>query len=53
MNSKSHLFLSFAKSLIRIAGCAATLMSGDVKYVLVLLVAAEILGIAEEVFDKR
>jgi len=59
MNSKGHLILSLLKSFIRIVGCilsivfvgkhpvrsAVTLSSG--------LLGAEILGVLEELADKR
>ena len=46
---KTHLYISLAKSAIRIAAGAA-LITGHFVWAGVLLIAAEVLGIAEELF---
>lgn len=53
MNSKGHLFISIAKSVIRIASCCTAMATDSVKAIAVGFVAAEILGVAEELVDKR
>lgn len=53
MNSKGHLFVSIAKSVIRIASCCTALIVGSVKALAAGFAAAEILGVAEELVDKR
>ncbi len=45
--SKKHFYISLVKSVIRIGGCGF-LVAGNVVIAGVLLIAAEILGIAEE-----
>jgi len=56
----NHLKISFAKSILRILGCiiSCAFAAGQLYMIsLIILTAtfgvAEILGIAEEVFDKR
>ena len=46
---KLHLYISLVKSVIRIAAGAA-LITGHFVWAGVLLIAAEVLGIAEELF---
>lgn len=51
MNSKGHLYLSLIKSAIRILACIGAYVN-----IIVLPIGfgvAEILGIAEEIFDER
>lgn len=48
-NPKTHLYISIAKSVIRIAA-GVSLVVGNVWLCGCLLIAAEILGIAEEIF---
>lgn len=51
MNDKGHFLISVAKSAIRIISCIIALKSIIVLPIGFLI--AEILGILEEVFDKR
>lgn len=53
MNSKGHLFISLAKSAVRIIGGIVALASNSVIPVAVGVVVAEIGGILEELVDKR
>lgn len=53
MNSKGHLILSLLKSLLRCSGCIASLLSGDPLYMAFSFLGAEILGILEELVDRR
>ena len=53
MNSKGHLIISLAKSVIRIAGGVITLITGSVVPLAVSVTVAEIGGILEEIVDKR
>ena len=53
MNSKGHLFISLAKSIIRIGSCVITLCNHSVVPIAVGFLGAEVLGIAEELVDKR
>ena len=53
MNSKGHLFISIAKSVVRIGACGWALASGRVIPLAVGFLGAEVLGIAEELVDKR
>lgn len=53
MNSKGHLFISLAKSAIRVIGGVATLINGSVVPLAVGIILAEIGGVAEELVDKR
>lgn len=46
---KTHLYISLAKSVIRIAAGAA-LITGNFVWAGILLILAEALGIAEELF---
>lgn len=48
-DSKSHFWISIVKSGFRI-GAGITLYRGDYMSAAVLLILAEILGIAEEIF---
>ena len=53
MNSKGHLLISLAKSVIRVVGGIVTLTSGSVIPVAVGVIVAEIGGVLEELVDKR
>lgn len=53
MNSKGHLFISLAKSAIRIIGGVITLIIGNIIPLSIGVIVAEIGGIAEELVDKR
>lgn len=56
MNSKWHLISSILKSILRIAGCIYVILNptfNGVKVLAVLFALAEILGILEELGDKR
>lgn len=56
MNSKWHLISSILKSILRIAGCIYVFLnptSNGIKVLAVLFALAEILGILEELGDKR
>lgn len=52
MNDKGHFYISLAKSIIRIGGCAYGLIKGKVKPVALMFLLAEGLGIAEELADR-
>ena len=51
MNSTGHLLVSIAKSLLRI--CAWCICTGAVIPLAMGFLAAEVLGIVEELVDKR
>lgn len=53
MNSKWHLYISFIKSGIRIAAGVAALIAGSLAVLAVGIIAAEILGVLEEIGDER
>lgn len=53
MNSKGHLLISLAKSVIRVVGGIVTLTSGSVIPVAIGVIVAEIGGVLEELVDKR
>jgi hypothetical protein len=53
MNSKGHLYVSLAKSLLRIAGVIICLITKQVIGLAVMLGLAEVLGIVEELVDGR
>ena len=53
MNSKGHLFISVSKSIVRIGSCVWSLISGKVTPLAVGFLGAEVLGILEELVDKR
>jgi hypothetical protein len=48
-SAKTHFFISFVKSIIRLIGCGV-LYYGHIPLAALLIGSAEILGIAEEVF---
>lgn len=53
MNSKWHMYVSFVKSIIRIAGCVFSLIFNNWLVLAIGLGVAEVLGVLEEVGDKR
>lgn len=53
MNSLGHLTLSIMKSLLRIGACALCIHTGTVLPLAIGFLAAEVLGIVEELVDKR
>ena len=53
MNSKGHLLISLAKSVIRVIGGIVTLTTGSVIPVAIGIIVAEIGGVLEELVDKR
>lgn len=53
MNSTGHLLVSIAKSLLRIGVCAWCIYTGAIIPLAVGFLAAEVLGIVEELVDKR
>ena len=53
MNSIGHLLVSVAKSILRMGACVWCLSAGTVLPLAVGFLAAEILGIVEELVDKR
>lgn len=53
MNSKGHLFISLAKSVIRITGCIWCIATKRISPMAISFAVAESLGIAEELVDKR
>ena len=53
MNDKGHFYISLLKSALRILGCVHFLATFSMVPFVSLLLAAEVLGIAEEIFDRR
>ena len=53
MNDKGHLYISLAKSIIRIGGAAVGVYKKSVVCLGIAFITAELLGIAEELVDKR
>jgi len=53
MNSRWHLYISFAKSAIRLGGCVLSLVAGQWSVLAVALALAEVLGVIEELGDER
>lgn len=53
MNSAWHLYISVAKSIIRIVSCIVSLVDGRFEWFAIGFVLAELLGILEEIGDKR
>lgn len=53
MNSKGHLYVSLAKSVIRIGACIWSFAVGNIAPMAIGFLGAEVLGIAEELLDKR
>ena len=52
MNDVGHFWISITKSIFRIAGCIFGI-NGNINTFIILLLLAEVLGILEEVVDKR
>ena len=53
MNSKFHLIISYIKSIIRIVACGLALSQSSWCVAVVGLIVAEVLGLVEEIGDKR
>ena len=53
MNSFGHLIVSLVKSILRIFACVWCIYSGSVMPLAIGFLAAEVLGILEELLDKR
>ena len=53
MNSFGHLIVSLVKSILRIFACVWCIYIGAVMPLAIGFLAAEVLGILEEVLDKR
>ncbi len=53
MNSKWHFYISVFKSIIRIGGCLFSVMFNQWTYLAIGFGIAEVLGILEELNDKR
>jgi len=53
MNSIGHLLISILKSAIRIGACIWCIAAKDIMPMAIGFLAAELLGIMEELVDKR
>lgn len=55
MENKSlgHFMVSLVKSIIRIISCIGSLVTANIFYMALGFIVAEILGIVEELVDKR
>lgn len=53
MNSKGHLIVSLAKSIIRVIGGIIALIKKSVAPLAVGIIIAEVGGVLEELVDKR
>lgn len=53
MNSKGHLYISLAKSAIRMVGGIVSLVTKNITPVAIGIIVAEVGGILEELVDKR
>lgn len=53
MNSKGHLFISVAKSALRLISSGIVIFTGNITTLAIGFFFAELLGIAEELVDKR
>jgi hypothetical protein len=53
MNSLGHLTVSIMKSLLRIGACVWCICTGNVIPLAIGFLAAEVLGIVEELVDER
>ena len=53
MNSLGHFLVSLGKSILRIGACVWTAITADVVILAIGFVLAEVLGIVEELVDKR
>jgi len=53
MKSKGHLYISLVKSTIRVWGCVWGIIANSLEIALYGLALAELLGVLEELVDKR
>ena len=53
MNSMGHLLVSIAKSILRIGACTWCIYTGAIVPLAIGFFLAEVLGIVEELVDKR
>lgn len=53
MGDKGHFLISIAKSALRILGCILAFKQNSVEQLAIWFGLAEVLGILEEVADKR
>ena len=53
MKDKGHFIISLVKSLLRLAGCTVCMFTTNLIHLAIAFGLAEILGILEEVADKR
>lgn len=53
MNSKGHLYISLAKSIVRVIGGIGTLLTHSVVPLALGIIVAEIGGVLEELVDER
>jgi hypothetical protein len=53
VKSRGHLILSIGKSVIRIATSVIAIMAGMLEIAIIGYAVAELLGVAEELVDKR
>ena len=53
MNSTGHLIVSISKSFLRIFSCILAYGTHNVEYLALGFLIAEILGVLEELVDKR
>lgn len=53
MNDKGHFLISMTKSSVRILGSVIAIKKRSIAVLASALLGAEILGIAEELVDKR
>ncbi len=53
MNSKGHLFISLAKSAVRVVGGIVTLVKRSIIPLAVGVIVAEVGGVLEELVDQR
>lgn len=53
MNSKGHLFISLAKSAIRVIGGIVALINGSIIPLAIGVIVAEVGGVLEELVDQR
>ncbi len=53
MNSKGHLFISLAKSAVRVIGGIVTLSKHSIIPLAIGVIVAEVGGVLEELVDQR
>lgn len=56
MKDKGHFYISLAKSLLRMGACIYCIIFAQdlvVKVFAAIFLGAEVLGVGEEIFDKR